>query len=51
MEVKGKKVKLSIWVRVLGLCHVKRSEFDVRIQQDKNGFGQSRHRTIEVLKE
>jgi hypothetical protein len=50
MEVKGKKVKLSIWVRVLWLCHVRRSEFEARIQQDKNVFGQSPHLIIEVLK-
>ena len=51
MEVKGKKVKLSIWVRVRWLCHVRRSEFEARIQQDKNVFGQSHHLIIEVPKE
>ena len=51
MEVEGKKVKLSIWVRALGLCHVERSEFEARIRQDKSVFGQSHLPIIEVLKE
>jgi hypothetical protein len=50
MEVNGKKVKLSIWVRVLWLYHIKRTEFEVRIQQDKNVFGQLHHLTIEEPK-
>lgn len=50
MEVNGKKVKLSIWVRVLWLCDIKRTEFEVRIQQDKNVFGQLHHPTIEEPK-
>ena len=51
MEVKGKKVKLSIWVRVLlapSRQNVLSSE--ARTQQDKNVFGQSRLLIIEVLK-
>ena len=51
MEVKGKKVKLSIWVRTPDLCHIKRSESESRIQQDRNVFGQSHLPTIGVLKE
>ena len=51
MEVKGKKVKLSIWVRVLRLCQIKRTEFEVRIRQDKNVFGQLHHLIIEEPKE
>ena len=51
MEVKGKKVKLSIWVRVIWLCHIKRFEFEDRIQRDKNVFGQLHQLIIEELKE
>lgn len=59
MDIKGKKVKLSIWVRlqqpyevvsILTICaaHVILPFMLYRIQQAKNGLELSHHRIIEV---